>query len=249
MSALTPYLPTFVEWMGVIAVAMLLGISPVLKNRPRLGFKYPRREGGVALALFTFLFLLAWQFYTAQWGRILPAQGDARLDALLPRALLGLAALAAIGLALVLRGQPLRSAGWGKAVQSAGLQMGLAMALIAIFLNNKLSALFNGITTADAYLLLTWIVLALAEETVFRGYIHPRLSAWLGKTLGWLAGAAAWALWQLPVLMVATPPEGWWLPLGIALAQGLMLGWIFNKSDSVLATGLYRAVAGWIALI
>jgi membrane protease YdiL (CAAX protease family) len=249
MKVLTPYLPLLVEWLGVIAVTMLLSVSPALKNRPRLGFKYPRREGGVSLALFTFLLLLAMQFYRSNWGGILPAQADARLDALAARALLGLGAAGVIGLALLLRGQPLRSAGWGKAAQSAGLQVGLGLAVIAIFLNNKLTALMDGLSAADAYLLLGWMVLALAEETVFRGYIHPRLSAWLGPRWGWLAGAVLWTLWLLPGRLGVTPLEQLWLPLGFAFAQGLLLGWIYNKSGSVLATGLYRAVSGWIALL
>lgn len=249
MNALTPYFPTLVEWLGVVAVTLLLSVSPALKNRPRLGFKYPRREFGVALALFTLLFLLAMQYYAAHWGSVLPSKGDPRLDELLPRALLALAALVVIGLALLLRGQPLRSAGWGKAVQSAGLQLGLALAVIAVVLQNKFSALADGISGADSFLLLGWLVLALSEETVFRGYIHPRLSAWLGPRWGWLAGAVLWALWQLPGRLGVTPPDQLWLPLGLAVVQGLMLGWIFNKSDSALATGLYRAVSGWIMML
>ncbi len=42
---------TLVEWMGIIAVTMILAISPAFQRRRPVKFVYPRREVLVSLGL------------------------------------------------------------------------------------------------------------------------------------------------------------------------------------------------------
>jgi len=91
-------------------------------------------------------------------------------------------------------------------------------------------------------------VLALAEESIFRGFIQPRLQAWLGRWVGLVLTAAMFAVWQLPAVWNA----GWEtiLPsLGLAFAQGLLLGWIMDRSGHVLAPALYRTISLWMSIL
>jgi len=50
------------EWLGVIAVVMIAGTSPMLKKIRRIEFRYPRREATFALIFFALIFFFAFLF-------------------------------------------------------------------------------------------------------------------------------------------------------------------------------------------
>jgi membrane protease YdiL (CAAX protease family) len=152
-------------------------------------------------------------------------------------------------LALVFRGQPLKSIGWGKANMRAGLVTGLLMVGLVVFLRGKFGTILNGISAQEGQMLVIWLLLALAEETIFRGYIQLRLESYFGQKWGWLAAAALYLLWQMPGRLWITPLAEMWPTLLITLVQALLLGWVMRKSGHVLAPALYRAASGWLLLI
>ena len=227
------------EYFGVIAVVMLLGLSPHVRNRREVTFIYPRREGLYALTGFFVIFALAVVYY-----------GEPGSIGL--RASLILAALSALPFIALLffRRQPVRSAGWNPANLRMGLLVGLALAILVIFLSNRFNEIVRGLPPEQLTLLLTWLGICLLEESIFRGYIQPRLSAWLGDLPGWVLTAALFALWRLPMWLSGGRPLTAALPeLGLAFIQGMVLGYVQRKSGSVLAPGLYRAVSTWIRLL
>lgn len=239
------------EMIGALAVTMLLTINPKVRQHPPLGFRYPRREGILSLALFIGLFLLALLIYGGQVRvvQILPEGSPPDLTGLYQRTAIALVGALIFLAALAYRRQPLRSAGWNRPLLSASLQIGLAVAILTIFLRGIFTTLLKGVSAEQGLALLLLLLLGLGEETVFRGYIHLRLSAWLGSTPGWLATAGLYTLWQLPRLVGALPPGQLLLELGLALLQGLLLGWMMQKGKHVLAPALYRAISGWIVFI
>ena len=119
--------------------------------------------------------------------------------------LAGLSALPFIAL-LFFRRQPLRSAGWGSANLRIGLLVGLALALLTIFLRNRFNDIVRGLPPEQITLLLYWLGICLLEESIFRGYIQPRLAAWLGEIPGWVLVAALFALWRLPLWLSGGQP-------------------------------------------
>ena len=227
------------EYFGVIAVVMLLGLSPHVRNQREVIFIYPRREGLYALTGFFVIFALAVVYY-----------GEPGSSGL--RASLILAALSALPFIALLffRRQPIRSAGWGSANLRIGLLVGLALALLTIFLRNRFNDIVRGLPPEQITLLLYWLGICLLEESIFRGYIQPRLAAWLGEIPGWVLAAALFALWRLPLWLSGGQPLSAALPdLGLAFAQGILLGYIQRKTGSVLAPGLYRAISTWIRFL
>jgi membrane protease YdiL (CAAX protease family) len=243
------------EWAGVIAVTMIMALSPAFKRRPLI-FQYRLREGLVSISLF----ILAW---AGMWAAAL----------LLPQALISgtgkdlvysvndvvrqagtaLLFLVPFGLSLLVRRQPLLSVGLGQRTLRASLYLGIALALIAIFLNGKVNAIiYGGITTATVNYLLAVLVTAFVEEAIFRGFIQLRLVGWLGETWGWLATAVLFVLWRLPQKLqqaggVSLPDLA--LYLALVFGSGLVLGWVMRKSGNILAPWLYHAFSAWLAVI
>lgn len=229
--------------MGVVAVLLILRISQRFK-RPLLVFKYPRREGMVSISLFFVLliFALTIRGYVSGYyfARIpLPVSSEWKGNLAL-----ALVSLLLVALALYLRRQPIRSTGWNKIMLAPSLRLSLALMFLTIFLRNKVASILNGILTEEGWALALLLVICLCEETFFRGYIYPRLSCWLGKNYGWVASAVLFALWR--VLM--TPAIGNIPVIEFAFfsAQGLLLGWIMNKSGHVITSGLYRTISEWL---
>ena len=239
-----------IEWMGAIAVVMIAGTSPLFKSIRRIDFRFPRREATFALSVFALCYLIAFQFFSNSiFQFLLDFSKNLPGGELAQRTLLAVICLIPFLLATVLRGQPLKSIGWGKANFKPGLTLGFLLIIITIVLRGKFTALLHGITSEQGGLLLVCLLLALAEETIFRGYIQLRLSSFLGSTWGWLATAVLYLLWQLPGRLWILPFSEMWPTLVIALGQALLFGWIMRKSGHVVSSILFRAVAAWLLFI
>ncbi|HWQ04030.1 MAG TPA: CPBP family intramembrane glutamic endopeptidase [Longilinea sp.] len=227
------------EYIGVVAVTMLLGLSPRARAKHEVKFVFPQREGLYSLAGFAVILALAAIYYAKP--------GSTGLRASLILAGLSILPFAAF---LLIRRQPIRSAGWGRANLALGLQFGLALAILAIFLRNKFSAIIGGLPAEQITILLYWLGICLLEESIFRGYMQPRLSAWAGDLPGWVLTAALFALWRLPMWLSGGQTLLSILPdLGLSFLQGMLLGYIQRKSGSVLAPALYRSVSTWVSLL
>lgn len=233
---------------------MLMSISKAFK-KPLIGFRYPLREGTIAFSLFTFSFVAAFQFYKYMGG--LPQVPQAITADLQPAMLAGLQRQAILALALIivflaallLRKQPLRSMGWRGDTLGATLRMGLAIVIVVVFLRGKAMSIIDGLSATEGMALLYWAVIALCEQTVFNGYIQPRMSAWIGDTWGWLATAAMFTLWYLPGHMYYLELPALLVGVALTLGQGLVLGFIMQKSNQAAAPVLYRLISGWLQFI
>ncbi len=239
------------EWLGAIAVAMLIGLSPRLK-KPPVGFRYPRREGFVSLSLYGLILAFAYLYHQTinppifpDPLRLTPAPNQDLWQALI---LAGLALLPFL-LALITRKQPARSAGWNRALLTPGLQMGLALALLTIFLRNRVMDVLAGLGSPALGALPLALGIGLFEETIFRGYLQMRLAWWLGTWPGLALTSALFALWHLPAWVGTLPVQTTLTLLGLTFVQGLVLGWVMRKSGTVVAPILYRSISIWVSFI
>jgi membrane protease YdiL (CAAX protease family) len=126
------------------------------------------------------------------------------------------------------------------------LQVGFALAILTLFLRNRVMDILGGVSAAELNYLLLAIGISLAEETIFRGYIQLRLSWWLGKWPGIALTAALFTLWHVPAWLNQVPPETGLLLAGLTLVQGLVLGWIMSITKNVIAPALYRSISIWM---
>jgi len=252
---------TLIEWMGVIALTLIISLSPVLQRKRPVIFQYPRREGLVSLGLYAALLLLT----TAIYAALRSAQGAPPLppgtqpatftyttDELVQQIGLSLGLALPFVLALRVRRQPWLSAGLGRANLRGGLQLGMALTLVTIFLAGKVYAILDGVSAPQMLFLPAMAVSALVEEFIFRGYIQLRLMGWLGETRGWIVTAALFALWRIPQRIFVQGLNDW-LEFGVSLlllfGLGLVLGWVMRKSGSILASGIYHAIHNWIQVL
>ena len=225
---------TLSEWLGVFAVLMIAGVSTRFLRRP-LVFVYPKRELWVSLGIFALGVVIA---LVMSGLTVTPLQ--MRLAAA------GFTVLP-VGIALLVRIQPIRSAGWGRATLKPSLFLGFALAILVIFLRGKINLLLGGASAeAGSVLLLLFFVIA-AEETIFRGFIQLRLNGSLGERNAWLAAAALHLLWRLPILLVE--PAAFPLSLLLEAGQSLLAGYAMQKTGSIIPSTLYRLVSTWLMVI
>lgn len=239
-------IPLLSEWLGAIAVTMLLGLSPRFKQARPLVFLYPRRETGVSITLFVVILALAFALYGGLQNPAITGFVEAMGEPATRLAQAGLALIPFV-LALAWRRQPLRSAGWNRALLGAALRLGIALIFLTLFLRGAIFRLLDGISPQEGSALLIWLGICLAEESIFRGYLQLRLSSMLGSRNGWLATAALFTLWHAPRLLAA--PQTLLLNLAFTAIQGLLLGWIAQKSRHVLGGALYRTASEWITFM
>jgi membrane protease YdiL (CAAX protease family) len=250
-----------VEWMGVIAVTLLLSLSPAFKRRRPVKFVYPRREGIIALSLFALITVFQVIFITQTHQAVLPpstppvANPRANFvytpDDLLRQVAVMAAMIVPFLVALAVRRQPLLSVGLARWSVRPGLELGAALAIISIFLTNRTYSILNGVTTSQGLYLVAMLVVGFVEEFIFRGYIQLRLVGWLGELWGWFGTAALFTLWQLPQQLLlehaALPDLA--VRLGTLFLFGVLLGWIMRRSGCTLATALYHAAHNWILVL
>ncbi len=238
------------EVLGIIAATMLLTLSPRIKQQAPLTFKYPQREVVAAALVAVALFIAG--FVVFRDATPAPNTGltgsTPTLAALTQQLIAAGAGVILVIIALIYRRQPVRSAGWNRPLLMPAFQVGIAFIILTIFLRGKITTLFDGITPDESGALLILAALGLAEETVFRGYIQPRLISRLGEIPGWLLTSVVFALWQIPRLL-GEPTQTLLIGVGLGLVQGLVAGWVMLKARHVLAPALYRAISGWIAFL
>ena len=101
-------------------------------------------------------------------------------------------------------------------------------------------------------------LLAVGEETGWRGYLTPYLSRRFGRTKGLVLAGCLWALWHGPLILLAgyeygtgywgAPFTGMLLMCAACTALGILLSFLYEKADSIwapaLAHGAVNAAAG-----
>jgi membrane protease YdiL (CAAX protease family) len=96
------------------------------------------------------------------------------------------------------------------------------------------------------------LVMSPFQEFFFRGWLQPRLQAVTGKWVGLGITALAFALWHFAPQLEGTPtttlPLGSLLGLGSIVLAGLLFGYVFQKTENIVAPWLAHAMGG-IALV
>ena len=247
MSDLLPYLP---EFLGVIAVLWMVTASRRFIYR-QIGFVHSQRDGVVALSLWLLALILEIGIYTGVIPiPVLP--GTESFNSAVPilntQPVAAVVALLVVLASMLYRRQPPKSAGWNRLTLRTGLMAGLALALLSIFLRAKFTAISSGVSPAQFSALILVSVTAVAEETVFRGYLQQRLVWWLGQRWGFILTAGLYLAWRLP-LILAMPPDTLAANLILTAIQSLLLGWAMLSFGNVTVSTIYGAISVWCSFL
>lgn len=90
-----------------------------------------------------------------------------------------------------------RACGWQRERLWRAMGLGVLLGAATLLLRARPFAPEQLVLADTWWALATYAVVALAEETLFRGFLQGRLAAWLGRWWGWLATA---------LLFTAVPP-------------------------------------------
>ena len=126
------------EWLGAIAVTMIAGVAPIFKKVRQIEYRFPQREATFALSVFALIYLVAFQYFSNPvFGFVKEVAAVFAGGELAERMFLAVICLVPFILALVFRGQPLKSFGWGKDNFKVGVTLGLLLVVVTIFLRGK----------------------------------------------------------------------------------------------------------------
>ena len=234
-----------IEVFGVAALTLFIGLLPRIKELKPVQFKYPQREAKYAALVAVGALIIAAIIFWPALSRGATAPNIVEYYKQLMYAGLG-AALLAFGL-LLYRQQPFRSIGWNQQLTSTAIQFGILVILLLLFLLGKLSRLSAGIPEEITRTLLWLLVAAAALETVFRGYVQPRLESLMGFVPAWLIAVVTFTAVHL-ISRWGTPQSELVPAIGVILVRSLLAGWIYKRCPHLLAPTFYIAAATWVSL-
>ena len=135
------------------------------------------------------------------------------------------------------------------------LALGTLTSLLLILFLGALSPVlggrFAGFSVATAYLLLSYVILGVGEEIVFRGYIQTRLAAYNGSAIGIGITSLCYATYNFPLGYFCFSGD---IPLALVYAawrfsSGLLYGYTFYKSQSIFSSIIVHIFLVWGGLL
>ncbi len=240
----------------VVGISAVFIFSKMLKlHEPKLSFTPKKKQVMFSLLVFTVSFLLTfgiYDFYDKIWIRAtLTADPIYVLRAAIAIGLLVLPTAAMLRLSK----QDLADIGatrknLARNVALGGLVSVVLVGVLAV-LSPWLGGGFAGFSVPTIYLFLSYVVIALGEEAVFRGYIQTRLVASSGSILGVGGATLLYALYNVPLgffcyggNVFSALVYGAW-----RLSTGLVYGYAFHKSQNIVPSVIVHIFLVWGGLL
>jgi len=135
------------------------------------------------------------------------------------------------------------------------LSLGILTSLMLILFLGVLSPVLGGglagFSVATVYLLLSYVILGVGEEIVFRGYIQTRLVAYSGSAIGIGVTSLCYAAYNFPLgyfcfsgdIRLAMVYAAW------RFSSGLLYGYAFHKSQSIFSSSIVHILLVWGGLL
>jgi len=156
-----------------------------------------------------------------------------------------------MGIWLWRRRAGLVACGWGRARLGKAVIIGALLGAAALLLRAHPFAP-ERLTVADTWwALVTYSVVALAEETLFRGFLQSRLEGWLGHRLGWLMTALLFTAIHLPARLLGGEPlnQALFYAATQLLPMSLFFGAAMWGTQHVAAPTLLHLAWNWASVI
>lgn len=165
--------------------------------------------------------------------------------------------LLVVALALKRSGQSLESIGITGKDRGRMLALGFAMSAIFVTISGLLASSmgggFAGFSPSLAYGFVLFVIAGFTEETVWRGYVQTRLTAYSGKLTGLVVTSLLFAvLWHFPVAYyvetsgVILEALAWAM---MRVVPGLLFGYLMSKSQNIIPSSIFHLFWNWNTLL
>jgi len=141
--------------------------------------------------------------------------------------------------------------GWGRRRVGRALALGAALGAGALLWRARPFAPERMGLADTWWALATYTVVALAEETLYRGYLQGRLEAWLGRWWGYLATALLFTAVHLPARLLGGEPLVQTLEYAAVqlLPMALLFGGAMAAGGHALASTLLHLAWNWASVV
>jgi membrane protease YdiL (CAAX protease family) len=143
--------------------------------------------------------------------------------------------------------------------KNKGRMFALGFAISAIFvtisglLAPSLGGAFTGFSPSLAYGFVLFTIVGFSEETVWRGYVQTRLTAYSGKLRGLVIASVLFAiLWHFPVAYYVETSGVILEALAYAMMRvvpGLLFGYLMLKGQNIIPSSIFHLFWNWNTLL
>jgi len=141
--------------------------------------------------------------------------------------------------------------GWGRERLRRAVGLGLLLGAAALLFRAHPFAPERLLVPDTWWALVTYAVVAPAEETLYRGFLQSRLEAWLGRWWGYLATALLFTASHLPARLLGGEPLAAALTYAAIqlLPMSLLFGGAMLAAGHTIAPALMHLAWNWASVI
>jgi membrane protease YdiL (CAAX protease family) len=179
------------------------------------------------------------------------AAGHFGLDRFLRQVGLNAFLLLPMGAWLWRRQDRCRACGWQRERLWRAVGLGVLLGAATLLLRARPFAPERLTVTDTWWALVTYAVVATAEETLFRGFLQGQLGAWLGRWWGYLTTALLFTAVHLPARLLGgeTPAQALIYAAVQLLPMSLLFGGAMLAADHTAAPTLLHLAWNWASMI
>jgi membrane protease YdiL (CAAX protease family) len=127
----------------------------------------------------------------------------------------------------------------------------LGLIVVLAILAELLGGGFTGFSISSGYLLLSYMIVALGEEIIFRGYIQTRITAYNGSLVAVVASGFLYGAYNFALGFYCF---GWVIPLAavyafLRISTGLIYSYIFHQSQNLASSYIVHVLLVWGGLM
>jgi len=239
-----------------IGVPLVYAVSKLLKLHSQpIDIAEKRKEATSSLIVFAVVFIIAFAIlavYAYVWVR---QNLEEDMIYVLRDVIWTASILVPVVSALKRNRQSLGSIGISRKSLGKNLAFGFIASLLFVailsLLAPSLDGSYAGFSLPMSLSLISLIIVGVAEELIFRGYIQTRLVAYRGAVVGVAISTLLFALFNFPL--------GYFCYSGDILAAflyaiwrfstGIVLGYMYHRSQNILPSSIFHTLLVWGALL
>jgi membrane protease YdiL (CAAX protease family) len=237
-----------------VGVSIVFLLSKALAIRPKsIAIAEPKKEATLAIIVYVVLFVMAFAWFAlSSMFHLQPFRFPFDITQAWVLVLLEGTSLLIIIVAMKSTRQKLGMIGVNKTDMGKMIALGAILGVIYLAVTGLLVPYagggFAGLSSSLAFALVFSAIVGFSEETVWRGYIQTRLTAYGGSISGLVATSLIFACAHFPTSYYYQTPGDVLASLAWVLVRvpvSLLLGYIMLKSQNIIPSSIFHVFVDW----